>query len=126
MLKLLVGYAIEFTLVEGGIEGTLELAAASKLGGIPRLTSVFLNTGSFNSVCGSTPNLSSPSFSNKAVAAALGFVVRGGKFFEVGAGDGFERFGLGVMVALPLDAKFGCHGLTVFLLVLSALEEDGE
>lgn len=123
MLKLLVGYANE---VEGGIEWLLEVAAASRFGGMPRLTRALLNTGSLSRVCGSTPNLSSPNFSNKAVAAALGFVVKGGIFFELGAGDGLECFGLGVMVVLGLDAKFGCHGLTVFLFPRSALDDDGE
>ena len=74
----------------------------------------------------STPNLSNPSFSNKAYAAAFGFAVRGGMLLEDGVEDEFNNFGFGVMAPLPLDAKFLCHGLTDARLLLSALDDEGE
>ena len=74
----------------------------------------------------STPNLSSPSLSNKAEAAAFGFVVSGGIVFVLGDGDGFICFGLGVMVVFALAAKLVCHGLNALLLLFSVFDDDGE
>lgn len=74
----------------------------------------------------STPSLSNPSFSSKADAAALEFVVRGGICLELGAGDVSRSLGLGVIVVLAVDARCMCHGLTVVLLLFSVFVDEGE